>query len=229
MLIPMQFYMQWVKTEKFPCSSEDNLKVALDGKRIILLMALQKDATEETPQLVRTPLQWMAELQKMNPSLKRFFEFVLDKIDKESDKVKELASYLLVWALCAILLKGQQSKGKKWSSLGIATTDLDQGSSKVDEWEQHHFDFLFPNTPTLASTSAPTPVVVNIPPTYINSLDAAYLRGVDAPKRNTETIAPTGTKYNKCQLRHLLGFCQLQPNKKVNLPKIWTTLQSTKD
>ena len=73
-------------------------------------------------------------------------------------------------------------------------------------------------------------IMPELPPrATIDEINLVCHRGADALKRRTEIVVPFCTKYTDSQLVHLLSFCGLQSNERDMLPKIWTSLQTTKD
>ena len=115
---------------------------------------------------------------------------------------------------------------------------MDYKSEEIEAWEESRL------SQTLGARKAPAinlahkvgnihPIFqVNIPaipqPT-LDQMDMAFHHGADAPKSATITAVTSGSKYMDRKLTHLLVFCRLQSTEHQTLPKIWTSLQCTKD
>ena len=230
---PMVFNPIWLATREHYACLPESVTAHDDTNNIIVPLTTTLKANKATtPRVVAIPLQWAPCVLQRQPSVKEFFNYVTEALNETDEETLNAAEYLLQWFKCALLSEGTTGVAKTKSGLSIDASDIDHTTEHFEEWEARHLNFHFNTKDSTTATSQPPttgPIVVNLPPTKMNELDAAYLRGVDTAKRLHDTSVPTGTKYNERQLARIMGFCGLKSADRHDLPTLWTDLQKAKD
>lgn len=212
---------------------------AIDGNAQKLLAYNATLPETAVPQLPMIPLAWVGYVLKKRPTAYQLGEFVKQEIAGWTQDEKDTADYLVDWCKGACYQCYQRPAVKKETSpVSIVPTLQDLKSEHMLDWEDKHLHRMLRGGGAVterqraAVAQVPAPIVVQVQqpePTPMHELDAAFLRGTAAQKRNTETVVETGTKFNDRQMARLQGVCCLPPNMRHLVPKLWTQLQTAKD